>query len=303
MTLFSTLVARPLARVVQAAPAPEVRAAVTFPDIPGRTKKLMIPTSYGEAEATIYYPPQDLDDAAPVPPVYVNFHGGGFVIGHYEMDDAMCRYLAANAPAVVVNVDYVLAPRHPFPAPPTQAYEIVRWVAAHGTGHGWDGSRLGVGGQSAGGALAAAVARLAWETGALDVGLQVLVYAPFDMYDRKKRAKAAKPVVRPAVVPILMGAYLPDPADRTDRLASPLYGTNADGLDGIAPAVVITCELDLLRDDGVRYARKLEVAGALLEHREFKGLDHAFNLLTDETARTREMYDLIAGRIAKTPAR
>ncbi|QIQ01878.1 alpha/beta hydrolase [Streptomyces liangshanensis] len=299
MTLFSRLVARPLARVVQAAPHPAVPAAVTFPEIPGRTRTLTIPTAQGDAEATVYYPPQDPDAT---PPVHVNFHGGGFVIGHYDMDDAMCRYLAAIAPAVVVNVDYLLAPQHPFPAPAEQAYEVVRWVAAHGTDHGWDGGRLGVGGQSAGGNLAAAAARQAWENGGPRIGLQVLNYAPFDLEDPKKRAKAAKPVVRPALVPILQGAYLPKVADRTDPLVSPLYGTNADHLDGIAPALIITCELDLLRDEGIRYAAKLRASNALLEHREFEGLDHAFNLLTEETARTREMYDLIARYIAKIPA-
>jgi acetyl esterase len=299
MTLFSAFVARPLARAIQLAPGPRVLAQVTFPDIPGRTKTLTIPTSQGGAQCTVYYPPRELDY---LPPVYVNFHGGGFVIGHPEMDDALCRYLAANAPAVVVNVDYLLAPQHPFPAPPRQAHEVVRWVAGHGAEHGWDGARLGVGGQSAGGGLAAAAARQAWEAGAPVIGLQVLNYAPFDMANRHKHARTAKPVIRPATVPILQGAYLPNPADRTHPLASPAYGTNADNLDGIAPALVITCELDLLRDEGMRYAEKLRASGALLEHREFNGVDHAYNILTENTELTREMYDLIARHITKLQA-
>lgn len=299
MTLYATLVARPLARLIQLGRGPKVPDAVSFPQIPGRTKTLTIPTGQGDAPCTVYYPPQELDFT---PPVYVNFHGGGFVLGHPEMDDALCRYLAANAPAVVVNVDYLLAPQHPWPAPPKQAYDVVRWVAEHGAEHGWDGARLGVGGQSAGGAHAAAVARQAWEAGAPRIGLQVLTYAPFDLETRDKRALAARSVVPPRFVPILQGAYLPNAADRTHPLASPLHGSNSDDLRGIAPALVITCELDLLRDEGVRYASKLRNSGALLEHREYDGVDHAFNILTDDTELTRDLYDLIAHHVSKIPA-
>jgi acetyl esterase len=301
MTLFSTLIARPLALALQKAPGPKVPPEVTFPDIPGRTSTLTIPTSQGDAPCTVYHPPHDVGTA---PPVHVNFHGGGFVIGHPEMDDPLCRYLAANVPAVVINVDYLLAPQHPFPAPPEQAYEVLRWVAQHGAEHGWNGSSLSVGGQSAGGGLAAAAARLAWEADTPAVSLQVLNYAPFDLATegRKKRARTDKPVVRPRMTPILEGAYLPNPTDRTHPLASPLHGTNADDLRGIAPALVITCELDLLRDEGVAYAQKLRESGALVEHREFEGVDHAYNILGEDTELTREMYDLIAHHIAKVRA-
>lgn len=135
---------------------PEPTLAVTFPQIPGRTEHLTIPAGPGHAPCTVYYPPGEPDGE---PAVHVNFHGGGFVIGHPEQDDPLCRYLAANAGVVVVNVDDLLAPQHPFPAPSRQAYEVVRWVAGSGAEHGWDGTRLSVGGQSAGGNLAAAVAR------------------------------------------------------------------------------------------------------------------------------------------------
>jgi acetyl esterase/lipase len=126
-----------------------------------------------------------------------------------------------------------------------------------------------------------------------------LNYAPLDLAERRKRARTARPVIRPAIVPVLQAAYLPNPADRTHPLASPAHGTNADDLRGIAPALVITCEYDLLRDEGARYAGKLRASGALLEHREFSGVDHAYNILTENTGLTREMYDLIAHHIAK----
>jgi acetyl esterase len=94
---------------------------------------------------------------APPTGVYVNIHGRGFVVGHREQDDPWCRYLADRAKVVVVNTDYVLAPRHRFPAAPAQAYDIVCWAA--GADREWNGARLSVGGQSAGGNLAAVAAR------------------------------------------------------------------------------------------------------------------------------------------------
>src|SRR2546430_1361554 len=109
-----------------------------FPEHPRNVSELTIPTSIAPARVTVYRPAAE----GASPPVHVNFHGGGYVIALTEMDDPLCRFLAAEAGAVVINVDYVVAPQHPFPAPPRQAYEVVRWVAEHGEEHGWDGSRL-----------------------------------------------------------------------------------------------------------------------------------------------------------------
>ncbi|WP_197499141.1 alpha/beta hydrolase, partial [Mycobacterium sp. E3298] len=128
-----------------------------FPEFRGRTTEVTIPARHGPVPATVYHPPAGTANQA----VYVNVHGGGFVVGHPEQDDPWCRYLAANAGVVVINPDYVLAPRHRFPAAPHQVYDVVRWAAD--PGRDWDGGRLCVGGQSAGGNLSAAAARLALE--------------------------------------------------------------------------------------------------------------------------------------------
>ena len=120
-----------LARVFAGAVNPAPKAAVPFAEIPGRSSQATIPTRYGPVAATLYHPPSDVG----CPPVYVNVHGGGFVVGHPEQDDPWCRYLAANAGVVVVNPDYVLAPRHRFPTAPQQIYDIVCWAAERtGTG-------------------------------------------------------------------------------------------------------------------------------------------------------------------------
>lgn len=268
-----------------------------FPEYPRTVDELSVPTSIGPARATVYRPAVD-----GTPPVHVNFHGGGYVVALTEIDDPLCRFLAAEAGVVVVNVDYAVAPQHPFPAPPRQAYEIVRWVAGHGAEHGWDGARLTVGGQSAGGGLAAAVARQALEEGGPSIALQVLHYPPLDLATnaRDKHSAAAKPVLRPWMADVFDTSYVPDPASRTDRLVSPAHPSDTADLKGIAPAVVITAELDLLKAEGARYADRLRAAGALVEYRDVPGVDHGYD--TSDDQRAREAYDLIARHIREAGA-
>ncbi|OAH13005.1 alpha/beta hydrolase [Streptomyces jeddahensis] len=267
-----------------------------LPEFPRTARELTIPTSVAPAQVTVYLP-----EAAPdsPPPVHVNFHGGGYVLQGAEMDDALCRCLAAQAGVAVVNVEYAVAPQHPFPAPPRQGYEVVRWVAEHGAEHGWDGSRLTVGGQSAGGGLAAAVARQALEEGGPSIALQVLHYPPLDLVTsaKDKRAAIAKPMLRPWMAEIFDNSYVPDPRKRADRLVSPAHPTDTADLKGIAPAVVITAEFDLLKAEGERYAERLREAGALVEHHDVPGADHGYDGEDDEKAR--QVYALIARHVRK----
>ena len=215
------------------------------------------------------------------------------------LDDPLCRYLAARAGVVVVNVDYVVAPQHPFPAPPRQAFEVVRWVAEHGAEQGWDGGRLTVGGQSAGGGLAAAVARQALEQGGPAIALQVLHYPPLDLTIRAKDKPSviAKPMLRPWMGEVFDGAYVPDPGARADRLVSPASPVDGADLTGIAPALVITPEFDRLRTEGQRYAQRLKHAGALVEHRDVPGADHGYDV--HDIDKARETYALIAGCVTQ----
>ncbi|MDH6212756.1 alpha/beta hydrolase [Streptomyces pseudovenezuelae] len=267
-----------------------------FPEYPRAVSELTIPTSVAPARAVVYLP--TTEGAAP-PPVHVNFHGGGYVMSVTEIDDPLCRFLAAEAGVVVINVDYAVAPQHPFPAPPRQAYEVVRWVAEHGAEHGWDGERLTVGGQSAGGGLAAAVARQALEEGGPSIALQVLHYPPLDLATdaRSKRAGVAKPVLRPWMADVFDTAYIPDVELRRDRLASPAHPSDTASLKGIAPAVVITAEFDLLKAEAVAYADRLRVAGALVEYRDVSGVDHGYDGQDDQKARA--VYELIARQVRR----
>jgi len=269
-----------------------------FPEFPRTVRELTIPTAVAPARATVYLPA----DGEAAPPVHVNFHGGGYVVALTELDDPLCRFLAAEAGVVVINVDYAVAPQHPFPAPPRQAYEVVRWVAEHGGEHGWDGSRLTVGGQSAGGGLAAAVARQALEEDGPTIALQVLHYPPLDLATaaRDKKAAVAKPMLRPWMADIFDSSYVPDVRLRADRLVSPAHVSDTADLTGIAPALVITAAHDLLRAEGVRYAERLSTVGALVEHFDVAGADHGYD--AEDGERTRASYALIARRIRESGA-
>jgi acetyl esterase/lipase len=268
---------------------------VRFADIPGRVSQTTIPTRFGNVSATLYQPPTETSS----PAVYVNVHGGGFVVGHPEQDDPWCRFLAADAGVVVVNPDYVLAPRHRFPAAPQQIYDIICW-AADAT-RDWDGTRLCVGGQSAGGNLSAAAARLALEESTPVIALQVLHYAPLDLVTPtrdKPSGIGARAVMKPWMGEVFDTAYIPDRAQRRHRLASPAWGANGDGIVGIAPAVVVTAEHDRLRGEAQKYAEKLDAAGSLVEYFEVRGVDHGYNIMSGDRDTTERVYSLIAGHVA-----
>ncbi|ONI91824.1 carboxylesterase [Saccharothrix sp. ALI-22-I] len=252
-----------------------VHKDLRFTDIPKHTETLRVPTGAGPVTCTVYRPTATTD-TPPVPaPVYVNFHGGGFVVGRPEQDDHICRYIAAKAGCVVINVDYAVAPQHPFPAATTQAYDVTAWVAENGHTNDWDGSRLAVGGHSAGANLTAAVCRTARDRGTFSPRLQILDSAPLDQLadPATKFSPIAKPLLTPQIMRIFRAAYTPDPADYTHPLVSPGL---ADDLAGLPPALVITAEHDRLRDEGDAYAKALDAAGVQVTHRVFTGVDHYF---------------------------
>ncbi|MFC8433551.1 alpha/beta hydrolase [Streptomyces sp. NPDC057253] len=268
-----------------------VHEDLRFTEIPAYTETLRVDTGAGPVTCTVYRPTAGTSPA----PVYVNFHGGGFVVGRPEQDDHICRYLAATAGCVVINVDYAVAPQRPYPAPVTQAYDVTAWVAGNGSAGGWDGSRLAVGGHSAGANLTAAVCRLARERGTFTPRLQIIDSAPLDQQadPATKRSLVAKPLLSPQLMRIFTAAYVPDPADRAHPLVSPAL---ADDLAGLPPALVITAENDRLRDEGDAYAKALEAAGVPVTHRVFEGADHYFTH-TGPVTTGRAAIDLMASSL------
>lgn len=295
MSLLSTpWIADRIARTMGRA-HPRLKDELRFEEIRGESQPVRVPTRHGDVACTLYRPPS----ASPAG-IYLNFHGGGFVIRAPEQDDPLCRYLAEKADVFVLNVDYDTSPGVRFPVAVEQAYDVTVW-ASLAPERAWDDSRIGVGGQSAGGALAAGAARLALENGTPAITLQVLHYPPLDLVTpaREKSAGRKRVVISPWLGEIFDTAYVPDRSQRRDRLASPGWGSNGEGIEGIAPALVVTCEVDRLRAEGIRYAEALREAGALREHVDLTGLDHGYNLMTTRADAERG-YRIIAAHVRET---
>jgi acetyl esterase len=237
------------------------------------TKDLRIPGPAGEIPVRVYRP---LGTGGTALPVLVWFHGGGFVIGSVQESDSDCRRLAVEAGLVVVSVEYRLAPEHPFPAGPDDCYAATRWVAAHAAELGADASRLAVGGDSAGGNLAAVVALMARERGGPRILFQLLVYPVTDLVSMETPSHHENAVgyflTRSSML-WFREAYVPDATGRTDVRVSPLH---AKELAGLPPALVITAEFDPLRDEGELYADRLRGAGVPVTKTRYDGMIHGF---------------------------
>jgi acetyl esterase len=199
----------------------------------------------------------------------VFFHGGGFVLGDLESHDSICRDLAAQSGVAVLAVDYRLAPEHPFPAAVEDAWAALCFAHDHADDLGTTPNDLAVGGDSAGGNLAAVVALMARDAH-LPLRLQLLVYPVVDLRhgDPSFEENSQGYFLTADAMAWFEGHYA---ADVNDWRASPVLAPN---LAGVAPAVVLTCEYDPLRDEGDRYARLLAAAGVPVVHHSFAGLIH-----------------------------
>ena len=207
-------------------------------------------------------------------PVLVYFHGGGFTIGSLATHDTLCRTLSQLAHCAVVSVNYRLAPEHKFPTAHDDAWDAVQWVAKQGGALGLDPTRLAVGGDSAGGTLAAACALEAREA-RLPLALQLLYYpgcaAHQDTPSHKTFAKGF--LLEETHITYFFNHYLRSPADRDDWRFSPL---NVPDVEGVAPAWFGLAECDPLVDEGVMYADKLRAAGVTVDLEIYRGVVHEF---------------------------
>ena len=208
-------------------------------------------------------------------PSLVYFHGGGWVIGDLESHDQACRALANAARCIVVAVDYRLAPEHKFPAAVDDAIAATRWIADNGKRLGIDAGRLAVGGDSAGGNLAAVVCLDARDRGGPPLVLQLLIYASTDMsMDWPSHTRHADQLpLRHGTMKWFIGHYLRDAKDQADWRASPL---RAGSFEKLPPALVVTAAFDPLCDEGEAYAKALRDAKVQVTLERFAGQIHGF---------------------------
>jgi acetyl esterase/lipase len=255
----SPFVARRIYRDTRAALAPKAPA---LPDV-----RLLGFENYA---LRVYRPVRD-----EVLPALVYFHGGGWTIGDVDTHDVLCRQLALGAHCAVFSVDYRLAPEHPFPAAVDDCFAATRYVAENA--RDLKVSRIAVGGDSAGGNLAAVVSLLARDAGGPAIAFQLLVYPATDQRcatPSHERNAQGYLLTRDAIQ-YFRGNYLPEERDWTDWRASPLLGKSHANLPS---ALVITAGYDPLVDEGRAYAEKLRAAGAAVDYREYADMVHGFLL-------------------------
>jgi acetyl esterase len=226
-----------------------------------------IPGPDGEIPVRIYRP-----DGTSLP-LIVFFHGGVFVLGDLEMHDPVLRRLANAIPAVIVSVDYRLAPKHPFPAAVDEAFAALVWAATHASDLGADASRAVVMGDSAGGSLAAVAAIRARDEGGPQLKLQVLIYPMVDPALTTDSAREFTEGYLTTTALLKLGWHVYLDTHNTEPYTAP--SATAD-LRELPPAIVVTAEYDPLRDEGVEYIRRLRDADVSVVARHYPGQIHGF---------------------------
>ena len=232
-------------------------------------------------------------------PVLLWIHGGGMVMGSLDGYDPVVRSVCAATGCLVVSVDYRLAPENPFPAQVDDTLAVARWLRASIADRGGDPDRMVVAGDSAGGTLSAVLGHQLHGV----FRLQVLLYPMTDltMSQPSIDENAERDLLTRNACEYFRSQYVGDHADYKDPLASPLFADDVQ-LAGAPPALVITAELDPLRDEGEAYATRLREAGVPVEHVRFDGMIHAFFVFGAMIPAAREALDLLAEAVRKAIA-
>jgi acetyl esterase/lipase len=267
------------ARAMLAGAAAVVGSPDPAPDFSVSDRRIPGPPGAPDVPVRIYRPRGD-----GTRPALVYFHGGAFVLGQVELFDAMCGAYAANADLIVVSVDYRLAPEHPFPAAVDDCYAALEWTAANAADLAIDPAAVAVGGLSAGGALAAAVALMARDRDGPAIAFQLLVNAVLD--DRLDTVSAQAfpdtPLWNSHDAAVMWDLYLGPERRHVSPYAAPARATD---LCGLPPAYVLTSEFDPLRDEGIAYALRMLQAGVSVELHNVVGAFHGFDVFPTAISR------------------
>ncbi|HYS45106.1 MAG TPA: alpha/beta hydrolase [Rhizomicrobium sp.] len=258
------------------------------------TYQLAIPSDYGPIPARFYRATKDKKPC----PLLVYFHGGGFMLGSLALYDTACRRLAVAGNCAVLSVDYRLAPETQFPGAVLDAYAATRWASDNADLLNIEETKIAVGGDSAGGNLAAVVAQMAQDSKEFSLALQVLIYPMTDQsreYPSYQRNSSGY-MLTTAALHWFMDNYIPDSEDRKDPLASPMLRQN---LKGLPAALVISAEFDPLVDENEAYAERLKDAGVACDYVCFSGMIHPFFTLGGVVEDSARAEALVAAALRK----
>jgi len=280
--------------------AEDYRATMLFAGKPEPVEKIenhVIHEGLAEIPIRVYWPkiPDQEKDEQDLYPIIVYFHGGGWVLGNLDSVDEICSMLSNRSEAIVISVDYRLAPEYKFPQPLHDCYGATKWAYANAKFLEGDQDTIIVAGSSAGGNLAATVALMAKQKKGPPIAAQVLIYPITDM--TSDLSKYSKDPFGPSKEAMdWFGIhYVSDDSEYRDPLVSPVFGE----LNGLPEAVVITAELDPLRDQGLRYANKLEQAGVKTLLMDYPATVHGFMDLPGFFPEGQEAIDKVASEIKK----
>jgi acetyl esterase len=273
------------ARAIAQPPPPPVAAVeALFAERPGGKIPLRLYRPLGSAPSAIL-------------PALVFLHGGGWTIGDLDTHDVVCRELANRGHCAVVAVDYRLAPEHRFPAAVDDTVAAAHWIAAHAKRLSIDPQRIAIGGDSAGGNLAA-VASLILRDGGPPLALQLLIYPATDFRCNtpSHAENASGYLLTREAIDYFNGCYLADPRDATDWRASPAL---AASFRGLPPAFILTAGYDPLRDEGAHYAQLLRDAGVAVEYVCFEAQIHGFITMSKMIDEAQVAFDRCAGALTR----
>ena len=276
--LLSTVVTR----VIKAPPVRLTDREVAEPEL------VLVPTRHGSVRCYITRaaPDAPLAQSAAAPPVYINIHGGAFLIGAPHQDDHLVRSIAGEVGATVVNIDYSTAPKASYPQAHEECYDVLQWVQNSGETNGWDSKRIAVGGGSAGGNLALGTIELNRQAGGPSLRAAILVVPTVDQtipaanYTSplgRPPGRGEKPFVNPRLVRAMSATYFRDTSRRAEGLASPAL--LEDELVALPPLLVLSAERDSLRPQIERFVEKARGKGASVTYHCFIGVDHGFPVM------------------------
>lgn len=241
------------------------------PDDVAETRDTTVPGPLGPIKVRLYRPAGTV--AADLLPALVYFHGGGWVVGDLDSHDVACRRYANGARCRVISVDYRMAPEHVFPAAVDDSAAVTQWTFDNAAELGVDPTKIAVGGDSAGGNLAAVMALMARDGTLPKLAFQLLIYPATDLTMTTVSSTTIGPgvLLTSATMKWFIDHYAK--GQETDWRASPLRATS---LAGVAPALVLTCTHDPLRDEGIEYAKRLEREGVRVVHLHYSDQIHGF---------------------------